>query len=653
MVGEYLGFGGVSDYATASMEQIRTGGLFDGYYTCGFEDHNQPHFIDFNTVGCLPEDPTCCWPLYDAPGYDWPNDRLTCLMNGGIHGFNHLGHANETYCMKLYTSDLSSLINTDHFFVYSQACYPGAFDTPNCFAEVITSMEHGAFAVIMNARYGYGKGNSTDGPSHRYDRQFWDAVLGEGMLEVGQANQDSKEENLWNINAPCMRWCYYELNLFGDPAQQFRFAEMCDWLVPIPDGGVVEPGESIDVNVVFTPGGLVVGTYYGEVIIRSNDVYRPYLTVPATMTVVPGVFTVVPTDGLTSRGIAGGPFSPDSKSYTLINSSDEPLEWQASVTASWLSVEPNSNTIDPCSSQVVEVVINNGAAALNPSIYTAVVTFTDVTSGVEHSRPVSLEVTIPDFFTELFDAKDNDLDNLTLTLVPDGSGHFYTTCLEEASGFPTDPSGGNVLPLADDDYEEIVVADGKLIPFFRQYFDVFYVGSNGYVTFDTGDVLPVESLEGHFEYMRISALFDDLNPAAGGTISWKQSDDRVAVTYQNVPEYSLSNSNNFQIEMFFDGTIRITWLGISTQDGLAGLSVGNGLANYFIESDLSRYGSCLSGDFNRDGDVDWRDMAFFVEYWLYECSQADGYCDGCDWSRDGLVNFGDFDFFADGWSNMP
>ena len=40
-------------------------------------------------------------------------------------------------------------------------------------------MSSGAFAVIMNARYGWGTRNSTDGPSQRFDRQFWDVALGD------------------------------------------------------------------------------------------------------------------------------------------------------------------------------------------------------------------------------------------------------------------------------------------------------------------------------------------------------------------------------------------------------------------------------------------------------------------------------------------
>jgi len=214
MLGEHLGFGGVAEYAKDAMEQIRLGGSFDGYFTYGFENHEQANFYDFDTSVNL----------YDKDG-TWSKGALINLMNSGKHLFNHLGHANYTYDMKLTTSDLSSLTNTDYFFAYSQGCMPGGFDVTNCFAEVITSMQHGAFAAVMNARYGWGQHNSTDGPSHRFARQFWDAALDEDMLEMGRANQDSKEDNLWDINGECIRWCYYELNLFGDPHQVLRFEE--------------------------------------------------------------------------------------------------------------------------------------------------------------------------------------------------------------------------------------------------------------------------------------------------------------------------------------------------------------------------------------------------------------------------------------------
>jgi len=104
----------------------------------------------------------------------------------------------------------------------------GGFDETSgqqddCFAEFLTvKTSHGAFAVIMNAREGWGAYGSTDGPSQRFNREFFDAVFNEGVRNpektcLGVANQDSKEDNLWRINEPYMRWCYYELNLLGDP----------------------------------------------------------------------------------------------------------------------------------------------------------------------------------------------------------------------------------------------------------------------------------------------------------------------------------------------------------------------------------------------------------------------------------------------------
>ncbi|MGA2091921.1 MAG: C25 family cysteine peptidase [Sedimentisphaerales bacterium] len=250
MLGEYLGFSGVSEYATDMMEQVRLGGSYDGYFTYGFENNIQPDFYDFNTSTNL----------YDSNTYDWPKSELINLMNSGVNILNHIGHSNETYNMKLDTSDLRSLTNTDYFFAYSQGCDSGAFDTSNCFAEVITTMENGAFAVVMNARYGWGQFNSTDGPSQRFARQFWDASLGEDKLELGRTNQDSKEDNLWDINGECIRWCYYELNLFGDPQQQFRFRRFVVHLTKVNDvnaGDCVWPGRDVNYTIDYNyPAGL-------------------------------------------------------------------------------------------------------------------------------------------------------------------------------------------------------------------------------------------------------------------------------------------------------------------------------------------------------------------------------------------------------------
>jgi len=88
-------------------------------------------------------------------------------------------------------------------------------------------------------------------------------------------------------------------------------------------------------------------------------------------------------------------------------------------------------------------------------------------------------------------------------------------------------------------------------------------------------------------------LFCDWNPYGDTTnISWKQLDGRIIVTYQDILEFWRYNVSNFQIEMFYNGLIRITYLEMSADYGVAGLSGGDGVPSVFIESDLSNYGPC-------------------------------------------------------------
>lgn len=155
----------------------------------------------------------------------WPKKEIINQINNNIHIINHLGHSWYNYNMKMYNDDLTSLTNNQFCFIYSQGCDAGGFDNPygyDCIAEYFTvKNSHGAFAGIWNARSGFGSGISTDGSSQRFNREFWDAIFKEDIHEIGRANQDSKEDNLYRVKQPCMRWCYYQLNLFGDPTIDF------------------------------------------------------------------------------------------------------------------------------------------------------------------------------------------------------------------------------------------------------------------------------------------------------------------------------------------------------------------------------------------------------------------------------------------------
>jgi hypothetical protein len=221
MVGEYLGFGGVADWGGNYKDEIKDGCNLYGYTTMGFLNAPGSAMYDLST-------------LYDRdwPGNDWPKAELIDTINSNIHIINHLGHANNTYVMKLQNYDVDAFTNTSYFFGYSQGCYAGAFDNrdiwegggyyipDDCISEHLTVGAHGAVGFIANSRYGWGA-SDTNGPSQHFDRDFWDAVLGENIMEAGAANDDSKWDQVqlgYVASQLVARWCCYETNLFGDPA---------------------------------------------------------------------------------------------------------------------------------------------------------------------------------------------------------------------------------------------------------------------------------------------------------------------------------------------------------------------------------------------------------------------------------------------------
>ena len=199
--------------------------------------------------------------------------------------------------------------------------------------------------------------------------------------------------------------------------------------------------------------------------------------------------------------------------------------------------------------------------------------------------------TLLESFTELY-TDDNDLDNVSLIFVPDESLDFYDVCRESITALPTDPAGGMPLTLSDDAYVRVDLSGGKIVSLFGKPYTRFFVSSNGFITFDSGDATRWESLAAHFEQPRVSGLFDDLSPSAGGGVSWKQLADRVAITWLGVPQWSVGDANTFQIELLFDGRIVLNYLTISATDGLVGISAGDGIPAGFAETDFSAINTC-------------------------------------------------------------
>jgi hypothetical protein len=212
MVGELLWEG---IWGKMYLTMVSEGSSEHGYTTVGFNEN-----INRET-------------LYQQDG-NWSTIDLYNMFNTtGINMLHHLGHSSTTYNMLLNNSDLTTSnftndgISKGYVLGYSQGCYPGAFDNretsagayvEDCFCEKITNMETAEAAFIGNSRYGWGDNTGTDGPSNYYHREYVDAIFGENITRIGDANRDSKEDNVGFVAGNGMvRWCYYQLNLFGDP----------------------------------------------------------------------------------------------------------------------------------------------------------------------------------------------------------------------------------------------------------------------------------------------------------------------------------------------------------------------------------------------------------------------------------------------------
>ncbi|MGD8451033.1 MAG: VCBS repeat-containing protein [Phycisphaerae bacterium] len=245
----------------------------------------------------------------------------------------------------------------------------------------------------------------------------------------------------------------------------------------------------------------------------------------------------------------------------------------------------------------------------------------------------------PNYFTELFTATP-DLANTSLTFQPDASLSEYAVCRSAITELPTDTSTGNTLSLQDDQAVEIALAFPAVL--YGVGYDTMFICSNGYITFDGPDTAWTESLDAHFNMPRISALFEDLNPTQGGSMSWLQLADRVAVTWDGIPEWG-ALPNTFQVEVFQDGTITLSYLSLGSTHALVGLSSGEGVPPDFLMADLSSLPSCSTpGDMNCDGIVNNFDISPFVLAITDPAGYEDEYPDcnilNADCSGDGLVN---------------
>ncbi len=208
-------------------------------------------------------------------------------INSGAAIMNHMGHANYYILLGQSNSTVEALTNTEYGFLYSQGCYPAAFDqgtsgNDESIAEHFVTTSGGLYAFIGNTRYGWYMPGSTDGPSQYFDRQFFNGMFQQNLPQLGKAMEYSLLQNANSaMQSSVMLWCYYEIVLFGDPSVSVKPPDptLPTCIINAPaDGSVHDLNSTIAVSVTAADSdGTITGVaFYINDVLQYTDAASPY-----------------------------------------------------------------------------------------------------------------------------------------------------------------------------------------------------------------------------------------------------------------------------------------------------------------------------------------------------------------------------------------
>lgn len=137
--------------------------------------------------------------------------------------FQHAGHGSST-CYGISSSvnwcnsDVPTLTNTFWPLHMSVACHSGNFKYNDCLAEMYVMDDCGAIACMLNVNYGWYSSSDASKYSGEFLETMFRGLFSDGKENLGELLNQAK--SYWVAQAQSnstYRWCYYEINLLGDP----------------------------------------------------------------------------------------------------------------------------------------------------------------------------------------------------------------------------------------------------------------------------------------------------------------------------------------------------------------------------------------------------------------------------------------------------
>jgi len=172
----------------------------------------------------------------------------------------------------------------------------------------------------------------------------------------------------------------------------------------------------------------------------------------------------------------------------------------------------------------------------------------------------------------------------------------YTTASDPSPDpDPVVPSETSIA-LADD--ATAAVDLGFSFTFFGKAYSKVYVNSDGNLTFGAGDGATADRSVSRFltGAPRIAALYADLDPSAGGGVSYHHDDaDTVTITYSGVPVWGSGGGNTISVTLQSNGTITLAPGSVGAASFIVGVSKG-GSGNSGSALDLTGGGEVIHYD---------------------------------------------------------
>ena len=153
---------------------------------------------------------------YGGPPYYPP-----LIFQHAGHGETNVYHINYEVggTVAWYNWDVPSLNNNNFWPLHtSVACLSGEFEANDCLAEKYVKDDCGAIACFMNDNYGWFSTLDASMYSGEFLENQYRALFSDGKEHLGELLNQSKAYMVCSAMGNCVyRWCFYELNLIGDP----------------------------------------------------------------------------------------------------------------------------------------------------------------------------------------------------------------------------------------------------------------------------------------------------------------------------------------------------------------------------------------------------------------------------------------------------